>query len=137
MPRNAADLKLVREIALAFPEVVETTSPRGMGFSLRGRLLACDAIHASAEPRSLMVRVSLPERARLIAAHPAIYYVTEHYSKHPAMLVRLARVSRDELREALGAAWLFVGERTAKKRSTRKPAAGRARKRRKRSKEKP
>ena len=61
-----------------------------------------------------MVRVSLDERVRLLAEAPDAYYVTEHYLKHPAVLVRLSRLSRDGLRNLLATAWLFVSEKNAK-----------------------
>jgi hypothetical protein len=48
---------------LGLPDVEDVTSPRGFGFKARGKLLACQAIHGSAEPDTLMVRVSMTERA--------------------------------------------------------------------------
>jgi hypothetical protein len=45
-----ADFALVREIALALPDVKDATTPRGFALKLRGKLLACEAIHRSAEP---------------------------------------------------------------------------------------
>jgi hypothetical protein len=84
-----------------------------VAFKLGGRLLACRAIHKSAEPDSLMIRVSVEERARLLADSPDICYVTAHYLQHPAVLVRLSRVSRRALRELLGVAWVFVREQSA------------------------
>jgi hypothetical protein len=105
------DLGIVRRLALELPNVEDASSPRGTGFKVGGRLLACEAIHQSAEPNSLMVRVSVNQRARLIAENPRAYYVTDHYVKYPAVLVRLSRLSRSELRDLLGTAWLFVGEK--------------------------
>ena len=113
MPAKAVDLNVVRQLALALPNVEDASSPRGTGFKVGGRLFACEAIHKSAEPNSLMVRVSLNERARLLAEDPRAYYVTEHYVKHPAILVRLSQLSRQALRDLLGTAWLFVSEKAA------------------------
>lgn len=101
----------VRKLALELPNVEDATSPRGVGFKLGGRLLACEAIHKSAEPDSLMVRVSLAQRAQLLAELPHACYVTPHYVNHPAVLVRLARIDREALRNVLGAAWVFVSEK--------------------------
>src|SRR5215210_6256137 len=109
----AVELRAVRKLALALPDVEDVSSPRGVSLKVAGRLLACEAIHASAEPSSLMVRVSMAERARLLAENPDACYVTAHYQKHPAILVRLSRVRRDALRDLLGAAWLFVSETSA------------------------
>jgi hypothetical protein len=121
MPAKTVDFRVVRDVALGLPDVEDVTSPRGFAFKARGKLLACQAIHGSAEPDTLMVRVSMTERARLLAEKPDVYYITEHYSKYPAVLVRLRRISRAALRDVLGIAWLFVGEKTAR------PAGGKAR----------
>jgi hypothetical protein len=60
--------------------------------------------------------MGIEERAALIADYPDIYYVTDHYAKHPAVLVRLGRIDRASLRDLLGAAWRFVSsEKKTKK----------------------
>jgi len=102
----------VRELAEALPDVVHTASSRGEGWKVRGKLMACQAVHRSAQPNSLMARVSASERERLIAADPEIYYITEHYEKHPAVLVRLARIGRRELERLLKLSWQYVYEKT-------------------------
>lgn len=103
------DFATVREIGLALSDVKDGTSPRGFALKLRGELLVCEAIHKSAEPNSLMVRVSVDDRARLLAAEPDIYYVTDHYSNYPAILVRLSAIGRRSLGKLLDTAWQFVG----------------------------
>lgn len=107
----ALDQLALREIALQFPDVADATTKRGVAFTARGRLLTCAAIHASAEPNSLVVRIAVEQRAHLMAAHPDALYLTDHYAKHPAVLARLERLDRESLRDILGAAWLFVTEK--------------------------
>ena len=68
------------------------------------RLVACIAIHRSAEPGSLVLRTDFETRAALLAEDPETYYVTDHYVNHPTVLVRLARVQPDQLRDLLAAA---------------------------------
>jgi hypothetical protein len=116
------DAAALREIALQFPDVEDASTDRGIAFKARGRLLTCAAIHASAEPGSLVVRISLEERPRLIAAHPRALYLTDHYVKHPAVLARPAQLDAAALRDILGAAWLYVTEKAVgpKRRSRRK-----------------
>ena len=65
--RVALDFDAVREIALALPGVEESTTPGGTSLKVAGRMLACPAIHSSAEPSSLVVRVSAELRERLLA----------------------------------------------------------------------
>ncbi len=118
--RVAIDFDAAREIALAVPGVEESTTPRGTSFKFAGRLLACPAIHDSAEPNSLMVRVNAEERERLLATEPDTYYITEHYVGYPAILVRLSRVSADALRDLLASAALRIGESKSKRKVKRR-----------------
>lgn len=87
----------VREIASRLDGVEEGTSYRGPSLKVRGKLMACPAIHKSAEPNSLVVRVDFGDRDELIAADPDVYYVTDHYVGYPSVLVRLAKIRRDSL----------------------------------------
>jgi hypothetical protein len=103
------DFDVVKQIARALPGVEEHVSPRGTGFKVGGKLLACEAVHASAEPRSLMVRIGSVEREFLLAAEPDAYYLTDHYRGYPAVLVRLSKISQKALRERLEGAVKFVG----------------------------
>jgi hypothetical protein len=105
----------LREIALQLPDVEDASTDRGIAFKVRGRLLACSAIHASAEPGSLVVRVSPDERRRLMAEHPLALYLPNHYAKHAAVLARLSQLDRAALRDILGAAWLFVTEQAVRR----------------------
>ena len=114
---GALDERALREIALQFPDVEDGTTERGIAFTARGRLLTCAAIHASAEPGSLVIRIGTEQRARLLAAYPEALYLPDHYAKHPAVLARLERLDRESLRDILGAAWLFVTEKAVRKRS--------------------
>jgi hypothetical protein len=110
----------VREIASKLPGVEVSTAYGAPALKVRGKLLACVPSHRSAEPDSLVVRVDFDDRAELIEADPAVYYLTDHYVGYSAVLVRLSRVNAGALRDLLGMAHKFV---------TRKPALG-ARKRR-------
>jgi hypothetical protein len=118
--RVSIDFDVVREIALALPGVEESTTSRGTSLKVAGRLLACPAIHGSAEPSSLMVRVSAAERERLLATEPRTYYLTEHYVGYPAILVRLSRVSRDSLRDLLASSAQQISEKKPKRKRTPK-----------------
>jgi hypothetical protein len=122
MPRKPVNFETVREIALALPGVVASMGARGMAFKVRGKMIACKAIHRSAEEGSLVVRIDPARRAELLAADPDAYYVTAHYEPHSAVLVRLGSVSRDALGGLLGEACLFVsGEPRAARASSKGP----------------
>lgn len=77
------------------------------------------AIHKSAEPGTLAVRIDFNQRAELLEADPDTYYLTYHYVNYPVVLVRLSRIRLDALRDLLGMAWRFVNSKKRKtKRST-------------------
>ena len=111
MPKKKIDFDVVREIALALPDVEEGTIHGAPSLRVRGRLLACPALHPSAEPNSLAVRIDIDQREALIAAEPGVYYVTEHYLNHPMVLVRLPLIDRNALRDLLEKAWRFATSR--------------------------
>jgi hypothetical protein len=110
MPAQAIDFETVRSIGLALPDVKDASTTRGTALKLKGKLLACTAINKSAEPNSLMVRISPMRRQALIAQNAGTYYLTEHYKPYPAILVRLSRIKRTALKELLTESWEFVRE---------------------------
>ena len=112
MPRKKLDFDAVRDIAMALPGVQESTMHGSPSLKLGGKLLACPALHKSADPESLVVRIGLAERARLMSEKPDTYYTTPHYSKYPMVLVRMAHIDRTSLRTLLKRAWSFVGAET-------------------------
>ena len=126
MPRTKVTFDTVRQIGLALPDVEDSTMHGKLALKVRGKLLACLAIHKSAEPDSLVVRIDLEQRAGLLADAPETYYVTDHYRNYPAVLVRLSRIPVEQLRDLLGASWRFVTSESQKK---RKPARAGARSR--------
>src|SRR5690348_6398222 len=108
MPRRRELFDVVRAIGLELPGVEESTMYGAPALKLRGKLLACMASHKSAEPRSLVVRIPFEDRDALIADDPRIYYVKPHYLDYPSVLVRLALIECDALRDLLHSAWRTV-----------------------------
>jgi hypothetical protein len=108
MAKARVDFDTVRKIGLALPGVADSTAYGSPALKVNGKLLACIPINKSAEPGTLMVRVDLARRAELLAESPDVYYVTDHYANYPSVLVRLARIHPDALRDLLGMAWRFV-----------------------------
>src|SRR6266567_602741 len=112
MAKKTIDFDAIRKIGLALPDVQESTIHGAPSLKLRGKLLTCPALHSSAEPNTRAFRIDFDQRARLIAAAPRVYYVTNHYLKYPTVLVRLSRMDRNSLRDLLGMAWRFVSSQT-------------------------
>jgi hypothetical protein len=108
MPHQAVDFEVVRSIGAALPDVKDASGSRGTALKHKSRLLACEAIHKSAEPYTLMVRISIKRREALLAQNSEAYYLTDHYAPYPAILVRLSRIKRASLKELLTESWEFV-----------------------------
>ena len=123
--RRGVSVATLRKLALELPDVVDITTERGIAFRTSGRMLLCSAIHKSAEPGSIVIRVSVEQRARLLAEHPDALYLPPHYASSSAILARLPRIDRKLLREILSAAWAFVTEQGVGRKRRRLRAAKR------------
>jgi hypothetical protein len=125
MPGKTITFDTVRQMGLALPEVEEGTAYGSPALKVRGKMFACMAVHRSAEPGSLAVRIGFSERDELIVARPDTYYLTDHYVGYPVVLVRLSRVHRDALRDLLRMAWRFVSTSGKRRVGQRRPPARR------------
>ena len=126
MAKSTIDFDTVRKIGLTLPDVEEGTAYGFPALKVHGKILACVPANRSAEPGSLVVRVDFEDRTELLAAAPDVYYLTNHYLEYNAVLVRLARINPDMLRDLLGMAYKFVtaGEaRRSQSRKRRKPGS--------------
>jgi hypothetical protein len=119
MRKQRLNLEAVRRMALALPDVEEGTIFGAPAFRVRGKMFACQPSHRSAEPDSLVVRVSFENRDDLLAAEPATYYITDHYVGYTSVLVRLSRIQPDALRDLLRMAYNFMSAKAPKKSAAR------------------
>jgi hypothetical protein len=108
MPRRHMTFEDVKKIGLTLPDVVEGTTYGTPALKVRGKMMVCMASHKSAEPGSLVVRIGFDDRDALIADDPRTYYVKPHYEHFAAVLVRLALIDREALRDLLQSAWRTV-----------------------------
>jgi hypothetical protein len=111
----------VRRIALALPETIECGSDGSLQWQVnkkgskkgfvwerplwRGDLEAL----GDAAPDGPILAVAVPDIGvvdALLADNPSVYFITPHFSGYPAVLVRLERISFDELEELVVEAWL-------------------------------
>jgi hypothetical protein len=94
----------VRALALALPEVEESTSYGRPAFKIRGKLVAC---RRHDDHRVLVLRVDPAELELMLRARPEAFFITPHYAGYPYVLVRLDEVAADELGDLLTDAWLL------------------------------
>ena len=93
----------MRRLALALPRAEERPSYNGTaGFRVRGRGLFA---REREDGESVAIKVDLGERRALTAMQPETFVVTPHYENYPWMIVVLATVDPEELRELLTEAW--------------------------------
>src|SRR3954454_1555844 len=98
-PRRKVTWATVR--ALALPGVEESTSYKTPAMKVRGKLIA----RLKEDGQTIVVPMTLAHRALRIQADREVFFVTEHYVPYPYVLVRLAIVTRTDLRERLQDAW--------------------------------
>lgn len=96
---------VVRQVGTELSGVKTTTDSLGTALKLKGEILACTAIHKSAEPNSLMLRLGFDRRDALMAENPATFYLSEHYEPYPVVLVRMRQIDHDYLRALLKEGW--------------------------------
>ena len=121
MRKPALNFDSVRAIGREFPDLQESTMYGSPALKLGKRLVACLAVHRSAEPGSLVVRTDFDQRAALLTEDPETYYITAHYVNHPLVLVRLSRVEPDQLRDLISAARQCVLVDAAKSQKKTRP----------------
>ncbi len=105
LPHETASFDDARELGAQLPDVKTTADRLGVALKIGREILACTAIHKSAEPDSLMVRLGFERRDALVAEKPNAFYLTAHYEPYPVVLVRLSQVSRAYLGALLKEAW--------------------------------
>ena len=98
---NGVSFDTVREIARELDGAVERTSYGTPAFYVGKTLFA----RQHQDGQSLVVRIEPEQRAMRVSANPTAYSVTEHYRDSPLILVRMASIEREELRELLEEAW--------------------------------
>src|SRR4051812_10785887 len=115
MPVQRVTFAIVRDIGLKLPGVEEGTAYGSPALKSAGRMIACVATNKSADPNTLIVKMDPAQRDALIEEDPDRYYTREHYDGDPVVLVRLARVTSDALRDLLTGALRYVDEHERKK----------------------
>jgi hypothetical protein len=107
---------VVQAVGLALPDVEAATKYDGSPLlKVGGCFMAGLAMHPSAEPDTLVVRVGVEERQSLLEDAPETYYLTDYYQGHPIVLVRLARVDRTALRDLLSVSRRLTLEKSRKR----------------------
>ena len=103
----------VRAVARTIDKHEETTSYGTPAFKVSGKLF----VRQHQDGKSLVIAADFEQRDEMMSADPKTYYITDHYTNYPWVLVSMARVKPDALRDLLrGAARFAVASKKPKKR---------------------
>lgn len=103
---------IVRRLAGELPDVVEEPSFGTPAFKRRRKMF----VRLRPEGDVLVLRIDEADKLHLIAQQPDVYFTTPHYDGYPAVLVRMAAISEDELRRMLEASWRYVAPEVRRRR---------------------
>jgi hypothetical protein len=108
----------VRKFVLTLANVEEVRSYGTPGFKVGGELFA----RLKEDGETLVVRMGFDARDEMIAAAPDIYFVTDHYLNYKWILVRLAKIELDAMKDLLqGACRMAEAEKRSGKKKRRGP----------------
>jgi hypothetical protein len=93
----------VRRIALSLPETTEKPWFNTPGFRVKDKGFL--RIRTEAEGGLVIFVADLGEKDALLASDPSKFFTTPHYDGYPAVLVDLAAIDVDELRELITDSW--------------------------------
>ena len=92
----------LKKIALSFPETAEGVSYTHPAFLAFGKFFT----RHRKEDNSFVLTVSgMEHRDMLLEMDPKTYFITDHYKSFPGVLVRLERVTQEEVRAMLERRW--------------------------------
>jgi hypothetical protein len=111
-------------LAADLPEVENGCGPQRLGISVAGKGLAW-SFNERVDPKKprvprrdiLAVRCAMAAKEMLLEAGPDRFFDDAHYRGYPAVLVRLAKIEADELRELLRGAWWVTAPKAVLKRA--------------------
>ncbi|HKW23237.1 MAG TPA: MmcQ/YjbR family DNA-binding protein [Ktedonobacterales bacterium] len=105
--RLPVTFETVRDIALTYPGVEEGMSFGTPALRVRGKFMA----RLREDGETLVIKASETEREFRMTVDPATFFITEHYRGYSAVLVRLARVSVEDLADLIEQSWRWLAPR--------------------------
>ncbi|MFM9903767.1 MAG: MmcQ/YjbR family DNA-binding protein [Pyrinomonadaceae bacterium] len=93
----AITYETVRQIALALPNAEDGLSYGAPALKVRKKLF----VRFREELNAVVLKTTFEEREELMAADPAVYYITDHYLNYEYILVSLEHVGEDALTDMI------------------------------------
>ncbi len=104
MKKKGTTWDTVVKLGLAMRKVEESTSYGTPSLKAKKKFL----LRLKEDGESIAIKIGFDEREMLMSANPEAFYLTDHYRPYPAMLVRLSKLTREELSDVLKLAYEFV-----------------------------
>ena len=101
MPKPRVTYDTIRRLALTLPEAQESTSYGTPAVKVKRQVFV--RLHQDLD--KIVLKMPFDRREELIAADPETYFITDHYRDYPWVLVSLAKVHPDALRDLLNTAY--------------------------------
>ncbi len=101
MPKPKVTYDTIRRLALQLPKVEESTSYGTPALKVRGKLFV--RLHDDRD--KIVLKMPFDRREEMMAGDPETYFITDHYRNYPWVLVSLANVQVDALRDLLNIAY--------------------------------
>ena len=91
-----------KKIALSFPEAIEKPSYGAPAIFIAKKFFT----RLRAQDNSVVFIVAdIPTRDMMLELDPKTYFITDHYKDYPSVLVRMERITPDELKLMLERRW--------------------------------
>ncbi len=107
MPKTRVTYDTIRCLGLTIPDVEESTSYGTPALKVNRQL----SVRLHQDLDKIVLRMPFDRREELMAEEPNTYFITDHYREYPWVLVSLANVRPDALRDLLNIAYRTAGRR--------------------------
>jgi hypothetical protein len=101
MPKPRVTYDTIRRLALTLPDAQESTSYGTPAVKVKRQLFL--RLHQDLD--KIVLKMPFDRREELMAGDPETYFITDHYRDYPWVLVSLAKVHPDALRDLLNTAY--------------------------------
>lgn len=110
MKKSTVTYDDIRRVALKLPDVQEGTSYGTPALKVKGKLM----IRLHDDGDKIVLKMPVDRREELMSGDPETYFITDHYRDYPCVLVSLAKIRPDAIRDLL-----LIAHRAAS--STKRP----------------
>ena len=105
-----AEYEMVRQISLGLPNVEDGLSYGASALKVGNKMF----VRSREELNAVVLKTTFDEREDLMAADPAVYFITDHYLNYEYVLVNLKTVSREALADMIRRSYALATDKKKK-----------------------